>query len=255
MSINENDLAEEIRTAATSKLVVRQGVVMAANADGSCTVDLGKTGIPPYADARCINYYPVVGDSVICLKNGSDLLVIGGSNNGAGSASGRPWMRYKLTSTLANIPFPAIPGNYRNARLWWKGRGTDAATAVDLRGRINANTGVVYSVENETVDGASVTGANSSAASFKVGSLVAAGSSVNGSSGGIIEIPGYSDTVVGGVPILTRCVYSQVAGTTAKEEFDGSIYVAAPPTPVTQIDIFPSSGSFAVGFSCDLYLE
>lgn len=165
------------------------------------------------------------------------------------------WQYQKLTAATGTVSFTSIPVTGTNLRIVWKARGTDAGAAVDFRGQINGNTGVVYSVENMTVDGATVTSANSSGTSFKVGSLVAAGSSANGNSGGVIEIPGYADTVLGGVPIMTRCVYSQVAGTTAKMEFDTNIYVQAAPTPVTRIDLFPSANLIAVGSVFTLYIE
>lgn len=160
-----------------------------------------------------------------------------------------------LSGTAATVTFSSIPATYRNLILFWKGRGSDAAAAVDLRGRINNDSGVVYSNQNTTVDGASVTGTNASTTSFKVGSLVAAGSSTSAGNGGVIEIPGYSDSSLGGVPILTRCAYSQVASptVTAKSEYDTCLYVAAAPVPVTRVDLFPASSLFTIGCSFQLY--
>lgn len=173
--------------------------------------------------------------------------------NGFGAA----WQTQKLTATTSQVSFVGIPPVATNIRIVWKATGTDAAAAVDFRGRINSVSSVAYSIENETVDGAVVSASNASATSFKVGSLVAAGSSTSASSGGVIEIPGYADGLLGGIPILTRCVYTQVASpaVTAKEEFDGEIYVVAAGTPVTRIDLFPSSGLLSVGSSFSLYLE
>lgn len=163
----------------------------------------------------------------------------------------------KLTAAAATVTWSTLPTYANNIRIVWKARGTDAAIAVDLRGRINNDSGVNYSNQNETVTGASVTGANTSDTSFKVGSLVAAGSSASASSSGVIEIPGYTDAVLGGVGILTRCSYSQVASpaVTAKSEYDTCIYVAAAPVPVTRIDLFPAAGSFAIGSGFWLYPE
>lgn len=87
MSINENDLAEEIRATASGKVSIRQGIVQVVNVDGTVTVDIAKAG-PPYPTARCLAWIPQAGETVMIFQSGGDIMVQGLGGNFPGTHTG-----------------------------------------------------------------------------------------------------------------------------------------------------------------------
>jgi hypothetical protein len=255
------DLVRAIRSRidAKSTATFLQATVMAANSDGTVDIQypaaVGSAVTIPSVETHT-SYRATVGDVVVVLKDPPMDLVLGVLNR-PGGVGGAAWQRQKLVSNLSPVTFNPIPQGARNLRIVWKARGTDAAQAVDFRGQVNGVTGVQYNNQHLDAAGAGTSAVNASAGSFKVGSLTAGGSAANAVSGGVIEIPCYSDTSLSGVPILTRCVYSNVASPsiTATWESNACLFVAASPTPIIRIDLFPSSSLFLAGSEFDCYLE
>lgn len=149
----------------------------------------------------------------------------------------------------ASYSFTSIPGTYKHLVLVWQARADDAAPALDLRARFNGDTAGNYDFRR-IIDG--VTDAASLAqTSLAAGVMIGAGADrANEASSGRINIDNYAGTTFeknggsvngcgpggGGGPYNTQ-YWLHWRSTSA----------------ITQIDVYPSAGSFIAGSVVTLY--
>jgi hypothetical protein len=90
---------------------LRQGVVTDINAAGNtCTLTLSGDTANPVTGVKCLSYYqPVVGDTIWCMKQGTDILGLGRIDIGTNTVYGQLQGFCSSFALLTSSSFVALP--------------------------------------------------------------------------------------------------------------------------------------------------
>jgi hypothetical protein len=190
-----------------------------------------------------------VGAGVTATDDGSGNVEI----NIPGGTSAKTLITETVTSGSAtNVQFAAIAGTYRDLEIRVRGRGTKAATLVDIRLRFNGDTGANYDVESQQANNTTNANfANAAATSAYVGNIAAASATANVADCIVIYVADYRGTTF---QKAGNYIATLKTGTAAANLFNevGSIWWRST-AAITQVDIFPSGNAFVDGTVVSLY--
>lgn len=156
------------------------------------------------------------------------------------------------SGSATNVSFTSIPGTFRDLELRVRGRGTKAATLVDIRLRFNADTGANYDYEVQQANGTGGGNFNGAAqTSGYIGNIAAASATANVSDMLQATIGDYRGTTFQKAALFTA---STKVGTAAANMYNdcGSVWWRST-SAITQIDVFPSANAFVDGTVVSLY--
>ncbi|MGH7184501.1 MAG: hypothetical protein ACREJN_21355 [Nitrospiraceae bacterium] len=176
-----------------------------------------------------------------------------GAGGGGGSGALTLIAENLLTVDTAVITFSTIPGTYRNLRLVYYGRITEATTDDYPTIRFNNDSGSNYDYQRSLISSTSIPGGQQAAAqtSARSGDLPGTSSSRSGQTGmAEIVIPMYAGTT------LEKCasVWGGVIYTGSSGMLNYAGFVAWRSTSaITQIDLSSPSGKFVAGSLFSLY--
>jgi hypothetical protein len=168
-------------------------------------------------------------------------------------AVGRTLITETVTSGSAtNVSFASIPADYRDLELRVRGRGTKAATLVDIRVRFNGDTGANYDAETQQANNTTNSNfASAGTTSLYVGNIAAASAPANVADYVEAVIADYRSTTFqkAGRYLATLKTAASAAGVFNES---GSIWWRST-SAITQIDVFPSANAFVDGTVISLY--
>lgn len=156
------------------------------------------------------------------------------------------------SSTPASITLSSIPSTYTDLIVRVYGRGTKAATLVDISCRINGDTGANYDVITRQSNNSTATTFQSAAGSFAyVGNLAAASAPAGVADMIELQIPNYANTSFHKV---IRKEASLKAGSAASNLYTETGHVWWRSTAaITSLTIYPGANAFANGTIVTLY--
>lgn len=170
--------------------------------------------------------------------------------SGGGSGAMTRIDQQKIAVDTATVTFSAIPGTYRDLVLMVRGRGTAAAVNVGVRCRFNGDTAGNYNYQRllgaDTTTGVTETYSQTSAYLGEVSAATA----VAGTAGQIETVIGdYIDTTFHKTCITLGGHTASATTMVVENTYNRWASTAA----ITQIDLFPLTGSFVAGSIFTLY--
>jgi hypothetical protein len=166
-----------------------------------------------------------------------------------------PHQRYKdsidLGADTASITFSNIPNTLRALQVEWCTRATAALVNLDVRMRINGNSGNVYSEMISHLVGTTYSNfVNSGTTAFAtVGATVAANAGVNNFGSGMIHFPGWN--MASALLTWRAASFWLESGVSNSMADAGGLYFGG--APYNSITLFPSSGNWLSGSKFTLY--
>jgi hypothetical protein len=157
-----------------------------------------------------------------------------------------------LGGTSSNVSFTSIVGTYRDLRVVVRGRGDKAATFVEVRLRVNGDTGANYDFESIIFNNATSTSGATAATTFGfLGWIEASTSPASAGSSCEVRLYDYRGTTFQKHLSTTGAVKT---GSAVGNFFShrGDIWWRST-SAITQIDVFPDSGNFIAGTVVTLY--
>jgi hypothetical protein len=155
-------------------------------------------------------------------------------------------------SVAASISFPSIPQTHTDLWLVFSGRGDVAAVATNLKFRLNNDSGNNYNDQQIYAAATTVTGAEDISAAQAHAGVLAGASAASGVASMLdLLIPNY---VGGTFHKAYRSVSADNRGVASGAHLaltTTGLYRST--TAITRLDIFPSSGNFAIGTVATLY--
>lgn len=156
------------------------------------------------------------------------------------------------SGTATNVQFASIVGTYRDLEVRVRGRGSTAATLVNIRMRFNGDTGGNYDHNDHQLNNTATAGFTSMAQTSAIlGNLAAGSATANYADFLMATVADYRGTTFQKAGHWKGSIrHSTTAASTFNEQ--GSFWwrnTAA----ITQIDIFPTAGGFVDGTVVSLY--
>lgn len=153
-----------------------------------------------------------------------------------------------LGANAASVTFSSIPSTLKKLELSWRARSTDASVSVDLRMRINGDTGGNYHNNFFYVQNVTQTHFTGAAAAWgNVGVIGAATSGANNFGHGRAEVIGWN--AVNPNTVWQAHYYESAAN--SWNAAGGFLYFAA--APYTSVTFLPAAGNLLAGSEFHLY--
>lgn len=195
----------------------------------------------------------VAGTNVTFTGSGTGR-IIGNSNltiNASGGGGGGGFTQISRIITASSQPtvtFPSISNTYTNLLILILGRGTASVTDVEGRIRFNGDSGNNYNAIRENRFGNSNVALTSYMSGF---SIPAASSPTDATSPVRIDIPGYYDSTKNKASLVNSTIMLNNTAAGLFGQWGGGFWLNT--SPITQIDIYLSSGNWADGSIVTLY--
>lgn len=163
-----------------------------------------------------------------------------------------------LAIATASFDITGLPTTYAHLRVVCQVRGDTAATAVTVRMRMNNDSTAVYDSETSAaVGGSALSGSEALAAtSASLGDVPAATASSGVPGQVVVDISNYGGVVFASKPWTCQSHRIATKATTGNivAGFSGGSWNAAVAAAISRLTIFPSSGNFAIGSRCSVYV-
>lgn len=160
--------------------------------------------------------------------------------------------RTVTTSSATSVSFTSISADFEDLLVVIMGRGTKTATLVDLRLRLNNDTGSTYDTETQQAN--NTTNANfgiAAASSAYVGNIAAASATANVADCCEILLPAYARTTFQKTGQYRATLKTGTAVGNFYNE-TGSIWWRST-AAITRVDVFPGANAFVDGTVVSLY--
>jgi hypothetical protein len=156
------------------------------------------------------------------------------------------------TGSAANVQFASIAGTYRDLEVRVRGRGTTAATLVNIRMRFNGDSGGNYDHNDHQLNNTATAGFTSMAQTSAIlGNLAAASATANYADFLMATVADYRGTTFQKAGHWKGSIrHSTTAASTFNEQ---GCFWWRNTAAITQVDVFPNAGGFVDGTVVSLY--